>query len=123
MSPAEGAAELGRMKEQALNEIRQKIMSKGFQVQNALRTCEIEVLTNESPSAPGSPPGVVTGTLRGTWNFGMSGGGNSLVVYGEPGAFYAKYLENGTRKMAARPFVDRITRQVEPMVMSIFADL
>lgn len=123
MSPGEGAAELDRTMQQIMLELRQKLMSKGYQVQNALRTAEIETLTNQSPSLAGSPPGVRTGNLRGTWSFGMSGSGMSLTVYGEPGASYAGYLENGTRKMAARPYVDKIAQRVEPEVVSILSSL
>lgn len=130
MSPAEGAAELGRQVTQIVNEKRHKIMSKGYQAQNSLRAHEKEVLTNHSPSSPGMPPGVRTGALRGTWNFGMSGGGDHLIIYGEPTVKYAEYLERGTHskktgkvKMERRPYVTRITEKVRPRVMSIFSSL
>lgn len=63
-------------------------------------------------SAPGEPPAVDTGRLRATIGthahvdeHGIRvdiGSGADPAI---PGVKYAKYLENGTRKMAARPFL------------------
>jgi hypothetical protein len=49
----------------------------------------------------------------------MSGGAVCITS----GMGYAGYLEHGTRKMAARPFVDKIQQTALPNVMAIFAEI
>lgn len=123
MSPGAGAAELGTYVKEQVEEINQKVMSKAYRVQNEMRNTEIDVLTNPSPSAPGNPPGVRSGSLRNDWKFSVEGGAGHVTVKGAPSVGYAGYLENGTIKMAARPYIDKITEELEPKVDSIFADL
>lgn len=81
------------------------------------RNAALSVLANPSPSAPGSPPGVRSGHLKNNWH--MSGGAVCITS----GMGYAGYLEHGTRKMAARPFVDKIQQTALPNVMAIFAEI
>lgn len=61
--------------------------------------------SNASPSSPGEGPGVVTGRLRGsiTWRPGEDG----ISPYVDVGSnvYYAPFLELGTKRMAARPFL------------------
>lgn len=127
MTPGEAPAAIKKATQEAVTETNHKVMQKGYRVANALRNSVIEVLTNPSPSSPGEPPGIRSGHLRGAWNYGVRGGGGSggvsIVAFGEAQAGYAGYLEDGTRKMAARPYVDKIMEDVQPEVDSIFADL
>ena len=123
MSPQEGAIQLGIDVTQGIIEINQKVMSHAYKVQNSLRNAEIETLNNKSPSLPGNPPGVRTGNLKDRWTFGVRGGSGKITVFGEPGVNYAGYLENGTTKMAARPYVDRILDKTEKEIDTIFGDL
>ena len=53
-------------------------------------------------SAPGEPPAIDTGNLVNSVFSEKSGPGQALVG---ASAEYAEYLEFGTRKMAARPFL------------------
>jgi hypothetical protein len=55
-----------------------------------------------SPSSPGEPPGVDSNTLRGSMRSKPEGKLRYLVL---DGVEYGIYLELGTERMAARPFV------------------
>lgn len=126
MSPEAGAAQLGIDVANGVNEINRAVMSRAYKVQNALRNSEIEVLTTpHAPpaSAPGEVPHMRSGNLRNFWTFGVRGGNGKITVFGEPGVGYANYLEEGTRKMAARPFVDKIIDRTEKDIDGIFGDL
>ena len=60
---------------------------------------------NGQPSAPGSPPNVQTGSLRASIDYTVQrvpAGVEGLLSSSSP---YAQFLEFGTRKMAARPFM------------------
>ncbi|EET60420.1 hypothetical protein BRYFOR_07616 [Marvinbryantia formatexigens DSM 14469] len=91
---------------------------------NALRNAELTVLSgNQSPSPPGMPPGRRTGILRNAWSAFSSGGGTSCSFGIRSYAHYAGYLDEGTSRMAARPFVDRIRETAEPDIMRIFGEI
>lgn len=127
MMPGEAPEAIKKAVKDVVRETNHKTMQKAFRVSNAMRNSVIEVLTNPSPSSPGSPPGVRSGFLRRAWkcgvrNKGASGGGVSIVAFADAKAHYAGYLQDGTKKMAERPFVDPILEDVEPEVDSIFSD-
>lgn len=90
---------------------------------NALRNGELTVLSgNPSPSPPGSPPGRVSGFLRIAWTMYHAEG--DAPKFGITSAApYAGYLEDGTKKMDARPFVDRIQQTALPEIRSIFEEV
>ncbi len=58
--------------------------------------------TSPQPSAAGEPPAVQTGTLKKSVTFERTKKRYYRVLVTAP---YAKYLEYGTRKMQARPFM------------------
>lgn len=64
-----------------------------------------QIATASPPSVPGGGPAVRTGRLRGsiTWRPGS----DALSPYVDVGSavFYAPFVELGTSKMAARPFL------------------
>ena len=66
-----------------------------------------EHMSPESPSAPGEAPAVVTGTLRASIAHQVVEEDEQVVGYvGIPSSVpYAKHLEFGTSRMAARPFL------------------
>lgn len=76
-------------------------------VRRAIRVEEAakRLASNTSPSSPGQGPGVITGRLRAsiTWRAGE----DAISPYVDVGSavLYAPYLEFGTSKMAARPFL------------------
>src|SRR5689334_22411662 len=57
------------------------------------------------PSSPGNPPAVRTGQLRDSITYGRVAALLWAVYAGDSKAYYAPFLEYGTRKMAARPFM------------------
>lgn len=61
--------------------------------------------SNGSPSQPGQGPGVVTGRLRASiaWRPGRDERGPYVDI--GTAVIYGPFLENGTRNMAARPFL------------------
>lgn len=78
-------------------------------------------------SAPGEPPARRNGDLRMHWNGEVKGGaasagGTSITVELESQEHYAGYLENGTSKMAPRPFVDKIKEKAAPEIKRIFSE-
>lgn len=119
MTPAAAAAALPGEVAIKVNEVKQKISERTPRAANVLRNHALTVLANPSPSAPGSPPGVRTGLLRGSWS--PFSGANICGI--TSGAHYAGYLEYGTRKMAARPFVQRIANESLPEIQAIFAEI
>jgi HK97 gp10 family phage protein len=70
-------------------------------------------------SAPGSPPAVDLGALRNSIQTRVSG--TSGVVF--TNIHYAIYLEMGTRKMGARPFMAPAAEKVRPNFIKKLSDL
>ena len=120
MRPAEAAAILPDVAERLQeSEVKPQITARTPRAANELRNAALNVLAGPSPSAPGSPPGVRTGHLRRDWTMF-----SSAEVFGiESGAHYAGYLEYGTSKMAARPFVQKIAQTAMPKVIAIFSEI
>lgn len=58
--------------------------------------------SQQSPSSPGDPPAVVTGNLRASLTVARI---RQALWEMRVGAEYSSYLEYGTPKMAARPFL------------------
>lgn len=83
----------------------------------------LTVLANPSPSSPGSPPGVRSGNLRRNWNMYYSGGGGNGIFGIQSGMHYAGYLEHGTSKMAARPYVEKVKETALPEILEIFSEI
>lgn len=121
MTAQEAAAVLRKEVKFKKEDTIRKKNSKLLRAANALRNAELEVLRgNPSPSPPGSSPGTVSGTLMRSWVPYHTEGGETGVFGILCAASYAGYLENGTRRMKARPFVDRIQQKALPKIMAIF---
>lgn len=99
-----------------LNHVQDEVKQRCPRATNELRNQELHVLSGPSPSAPGSPPGVRTGDLRRNWTMIL----DSSVIGITSEMNYAGYLENGTSKMAARPFKQRIIDASMPKIREIF---
>lgn len=129
-----------------IEDIDRQVLSRVVRVTNVLRNSALKVLsgtrsgrTYKRPgttrkvksnyyraSAPGEPPAVRTGNLRQNWNpftaIESSGSGSTVLAGIESGEKYAGYLENGTSRMAPRPYVDRIKEDAKPEIERIFSE-
>ena len=124
MNPGEAAGALRQAIQQEKENIKNQANARLPRAAIALLNAEREVLSgNKSPSPPGSPPGRISGDLRKAWTMSHQGGGMSMAVRIESGMYYSGYLEDGTKKMAARPFVDKIQEAALPEIVSIFSEL
>ena len=124
----------GRLKiavDEVVKNVGRQAVSRGTRAVNALRNAELEVLKGQrsgrvykkpysratyTASAPGEPPARRSGALRLNWYGDVKGGnigsgGTQIVAALESEQHYAGYLENGTSKMAPRPYKDRIREQ------------
>lgn len=123
--------------------INRQVVARGVRAVNAMRNAELEVLKGQrsgrtyrkphskatyTASAPGEPPARRTGNLRMHWNGQVksegstAGGGVQIIAELESQEKYAGYLENGTKKMAARPFVDKIKEKATPEIEKIYKE-
>lgn len=136
-----GSAIRATVKDQVTN-INRKVVSRGVRAVNAIRNAELEVLKGQrsgrvyrkphskatyTASAPGEPPARRTGNLRMHWNGQVksensSGGGVAIIAELESQESYAGILENGTAKMAARPFTEKIKEKAVPEIQRIYSE-
>lgn len=75
-------------------------------------------------SVPGAAPAPDTGNLRRNWRrFVVAqnlGGGVRITCRLKSDTPYASHLESGTKRMAARPFRQRIIEKARPEIIGIF---
>ena len=136
-----GSAIRATVKDQVTN-INRKVVSRGVRAVNAMRNAELEVLKGQrsgkvyrkpfsratyTASAPGEPPARRTGNLRMHWNGQVksensSGGGVAIIAELESQEPYAGILDNGTSKMAARPFTEKIKEKAMPEIQRIYSE-
>lgn len=120
-----------------VNSINQQINSRAFRAANALRNAELTVLRGQGSgkvykrpfskgsyraSAPGSPPAVRSGDLRRKWKTQIHGGVGGVTPAIVSDTKYAPYLDEGTSKMAPRPFKERVIENAKPKVKSIYME-
>lgn len=125
-----------------IEDIDRQVLSRVVRVTKALKNSAIEVLRGTRSgkvykrpgtlnatyraSAPGEPPAVRTGSLKDHWNpftaIESSGAGSTILAGIESPEKYAGYLENGTSRMAPRPYVDRIKEDAKPEIERIFSE-
>ena len=136
-----GSAIRATVKDQVTN-INRKVVSRGVRAVNAIRNAELEVLKGQrsgkvyrkpfskatyTASAPGEPPARRTGNLRMHWNGQVKsensyGGGVAIIAELESQEPYAGILENGSSKMAARPFTEKIKEKAMPEIQRIYSE-
>ena len=117
MTPGAAAAEFAQYVRWEVDKVRTEVRGACMEGAKELRNAALQVLANQSPSPPGSPPGVRSGNLRRNWT--MESGGEDLIAI-RSGMIYSGFLEYGTSKMAARPYVDKVKETAEPKIVEIF---
>ena len=111
--------------------IKREMARKGAMATNTLRNVELEVLSKggsgkkykrlpNRSSAPGETPAPQSGNLRQDWNDETLIEGNRVTSRLKSNVKYSGWLEDGTKKMAKRPFVNPIKKKAEPEVVKIF---
>lgn len=132
----------GRLKitvDDTVKKVNREAASRGMRAVNAIRNAELEVLRGKrsgrvyrkphtkshyTASAPGEPPARRTGDLRLNWNgtveSSSTGSGLRVTAVLESQERYSTYLENGTRRMAPRPFKQPISEKAMPEIERIY---
>lgn len=132
----------GRLKiavDDTVKKVNREAASRGMRTVNAIRNAELEVLSGKrsgrvyrkphtkshyTASAPGEPPARRTGNLRLNWNgtveSSSTGSGLRVTAVLESQERYSTYLENGTRRMAPRPFKQPISEKAMPEIERIY---
>lgn len=132
----------GRLKiavDDTVKKVNREAASRGTRAVNAIRNAELEVLRGKrsgrvyrkphtkshyTASAPGEPPARRTGNLRLNWNgtveSSSTGSGLRVTAVLESQERYSTYLENGTRRMAPRPFKQPISEKAIPEIERIY---
>ena len=126
-------------RKRAVQNVNQKVVSRGTRAVNAIRNAELEVMRGQrsgriykkpgggtyQASAPGEAPAVRTGNLRLSWSAELEIEGSlqgdikvgaQLISNTE----YAQYLEFGKR--SPRPFVEKIQEKAYPDVLKIYKE-
>lgn len=140
-SGSAGSAIRATVKEQVAD-VNRKVISRGVRAVNVIRTAELQVLKGQRSgrvyrkpyskakyraSAPGEAPARRTGNLRMHWNgqvkcTNTSKGGVNVVAELESQESYAGHLENGTKHIKPRPFVDKIIEKATPVIKEIYSE-
>lgn len=126
--------------DRVVENVGRQVVSRGTRAVNAIRNAELDVLKGSrggrvykkphssatyTASAPGEPPARRSGALRLNWHGEVQGGsagggGVQVTAVLESEQHYAGYLENGTSKMAPRPYKDKITEKATPEIVAIY---
>ena len=122
----------GRLKiavDDTVKKVNREAASRGMRAVNAIRNAELEVLRGKrsgrvyrkphtkshyTASAPGEPP------ARRTVESSSTGSGLRVTAVLESQERYSTYLENGTRRMAPRPFKQPISEKAMPEIERIY---
>lgn len=140
VQPGRTGAAIQEKIERKVESVNRQAVSRGIQAVNALRNAELEVLKGQrsgrvykkpdskatyTASAPGEPPARRTGNLRLHWNGRVikestSNGGIVVTAELESQEPYAGILEHGSRRMAPRPFVEKIKEKAMPEIKKIY---
>lgn len=138
-TPKKASERLKIAVDDTVKKVNREAASRGMRAVNAIRNAELEVLRGKrsgrvyrkphtkshyTASAPGEPPARRTGDLRLNWNgtveSSSTGSGLRVTAVLESQERYSTYLENGTRRMAPRPFKQPISEKAMPEIERIY---
>lgn len=138
-TPKKASGQLKIAVDDTVKKVNREAASRGTRAVNAIRNAELEVLSGKrsgrvyrkphtkshyTASAPGEPPARRTGNLRLNWNgtveSSSTGSGLRVTAVLESQERYSTYLENGTRRMAPRPFKQPISEKAMPEIERIY---
>lgn len=138
-TPKKASRRLKIAVDDTVKKVNREAASRGMRAVNAIRNAELEVLRGKrsgrvyrkphtkshyTASAPGEPPARRTGNLRLNWNgtveSSSTGSGLRVTAVLESQERYSTYLENGTRRMAPRPFKQPISEKAMPEIERIY---
>lgn len=138
-TPKKASGRLKIVVDDTVKKVNREAASRGMRAVNAIRNAELEVLRGKrsgrvyrkphtkshyTASAPGEPPARRTGNLRLNWNgtveSSSTGSGLRVTAVLESQERYSTYLENGTRRMAPRPFKQPISEKAMPEIERIY---
>lgn len=138
-TPKKASGRLEIAVDDTIKKVNREAASRGMRAVNAIRNAELEVLSGKrsgrvyrkphtkshyTASAPGEPPARRTGNLRLNWNgtveSSSTGSGLRVTAVLESQERYSTYLENGTRRMAPRPFKQPISEKAMPEIERIY---
>lgn len=138
-TPKKASGQLKIAVDDTVKKVNLEAASRGMRAVNAIRNAELEVLRGKrsgrvyrkphtkshyTASAPGEPPARRTGNLRLNWNgtveSSSTGSGLRVTAVLESQERYSTYLENGTRRMAPRPFKQPISEKAMPEIERIY---
>ena len=128
--------DLAGISSQVLNQVNAELPARAASASQSLRNASLEILRGQrggrtyrkpgggvyTASAPGEPPAVRSGRLRGSWRpvqFGASHQNPDI----ESNVPYTGYMENGTPggMIAPRPFAEKIVEKARPEVEAIYS--
>lgn len=123
-----------------VDQITKQAISRGTRAANELRNASLQVLRGQrsgriyrrpyststyTASAPGEPPAVRTGVLRMSWHPQAKSSKSGKTVSIRPAIWtdkkYAPALQDGTKKMAPRPYKEPIIEQAKEKVIAIYS--
>lgn len=122
----------------AVKSAKTQAQSRAIRASNELRNSALRVLRGQRSgrvyklpfskktyraSAPGEPPAVRSGRLRISWAARAIGKSDSEVIASiHTDVKYAPWLQEGTDRIAPRPFEEPIIDDAKPRVMAIFGE-
>lgn len=125
----------------AVDKINWEVKSRATRAANELRNSSQKVLRGQrsgrvyrrpfasghyTASAPGEPPAVRSGDLRRSWRQKTGSEKTSEGLTVRPAIItdvkYAPWLEDGTKRMAPRPYKDEIIEDAKPKIKAIYSE-
>ena len=136
MTPAQGAEYIRVEVQQIVGEINHEARSRATRAVNILQNKAFEVLGKDghgrrygrhTASAPGESPAPDSGNLRRNWRKTVLAErhlhGIRITCRIKSDMPYSEYLDKGTRRMAPRPYKERIRESARPEIDALYSNL